>query len=76
LRINPKFLHSNATSHKWAFGGMGRSPIGSGCRIGIWLHYYAKQPDFRDCFGFISMNKMINIIVPLSCTANCVSFKL
>ncbi|KAK4479353.1 hypothetical protein RD792_014865 [Penstemon davidsonii] len=22
LRIHPKFLHSNATSHKWAFGGM------------------------------------------------------
>lgn len=20
-RIHPKFLHSNATSHKWAFGG-------------------------------------------------------
>jgi len=22
LRINPKFLHSNATSHKWAFGAI------------------------------------------------------
>lgn len=22
LHIHPKFLHSNATSHKWAFGGM------------------------------------------------------
>ncbi|KAF5206070.1 Microrchidia-like protein, partial [Thalictrum thalictroides] len=21
LRVHPKFLHSNATSHKWAFGG-------------------------------------------------------
>lgn len=21
-RIHPKFLHSNATSHKWALGGM------------------------------------------------------
>jgi len=20
-RVHPKFLHSNATSHKWAFGG-------------------------------------------------------
>lgn len=24
LHIHPKFLHSNATSHKWAFGGMYR----------------------------------------------------
>ena len=21
LHVHPKFLHSNATSHKWAFGG-------------------------------------------------------
>lgn len=22
VRVHPKFLHSNATSHKWALGGM------------------------------------------------------
>lgn len=23
MRVHPKFLHSNATSHKWALGGIG-----------------------------------------------------
>jgi hypothetical protein len=22
VRVHPKFLHSNATSHRWALGGM------------------------------------------------------
>jgi hypothetical protein len=26
-RVHPKFLHTNATSHKWAFGGCLPHPI-------------------------------------------------
>ena len=26
-RVHPKFLHSNATSHKWAFGGVVSLPL-------------------------------------------------
>ena len=28
-RVHPKFLHSNATSHKWALGGMLNSSLES-----------------------------------------------
>jgi hypothetical protein len=27
VRVHPKFLHSNATSHKWALGGKVVQPV-------------------------------------------------
>lgn len=54
-RVHPKFLHSNATSHKWAFGG----ELSSQCRrhafvFLYWVAMYHKLLFFSSSFDEVT----------------------
>lgn len=49
-RVHPKFLHSNATSHKWAFGGKLYYCVLFHLHVALWSSFKNKWT--LDCFGF------------------------
>lgn len=65
LHVHPKFLHSNATSHKWAFGG-------SACGIAMmfWFHLSVGVS-----YDFPSLSQPLTFLLVLLCSYRWTSWQ-
>lgn len=66
VRVHPKFLHSNATSHKWVLGG--NLAVSSYKTLCLYMQPY--MLDWRHCLILVLLKS--NALIYLLCVCVCV----